>query len=136
MTSKRSRTGKKPKYLGARDIVLIHSTLIGETGGSHGIRDRERVEAIIARPQQEVFGKRLCPTLWDQAASYGHDIIRNHPFVDGNKRTGMTVMMLYLELNGLKTAVPKGEIERIAVRIAEEKLSYEEIAGWLKSSAA
>jgi len=114
------------------NILLIHSAIIDETGGSHGVRDHERLLGIVAHPKQIVFGKEIRPTLFDKAASYGFDIIKYHPFTDGNKRSGMLCMGAFLELNNFKIDVKTGMIEKMAVDIVVKNLEIHDIAKWLK----
>jgi death-on-curing protein len=125
----------KYKYLEIEDLLLIHSALIDEIGGSHGVRDMTRLDAACGHPKQKVFGKELFETLFEKAASYSFDIINFHPFVDGNKRTGMASMAVFLELNAWQLETKKGLVERMAVDSATKKLSDKEIAAWLKTNS-
>lgn len=130
-TLKPSKTNKI-EYLTADDILLIHSAIIDETGGSHGVRDTGRLLGIIDHPQQIVFGKEIRETVFEKAAAYGYDIIMYHPFVDGNKRSGMLSMNTFLELNGYGIEVESGMIEKIALGIVINKLDIPQIAEWLR----
>lgn len=107
--------------------------LIDEIGGSHGVRDHHMLASAEQAPKQKVFGKELYPTVFLKAALYARDIIFSHPFIDGNKRTGMTAAFVFLENNGHKAIVREGEISKFALTIIEEKLSVEKIAHWLKA---
>ena len=89
-----------PKYLSEAEILLIHSRLIDETGGLHGIRDLHAILSVIEQPRQAVFGKELYPTVFLKAAVYARHIIAHHPFLDGNKRTGITAASVFLSDNG------------------------------------
>lgn len=122
-------------YLTIEDVLLIHTGIITETGGFDGVRDIGRVQGIMDHPKQIVFGKELRETIFQKAAAYGHDIIKYHPFVDGNKRTGMTAMGVFLLLNGFQIDVPKGEIEKMALLTIEDKLEIEDIAQWLEKNS-
>lgn len=119
-------------YLTASQILLIHSLAIDETGGSHGVRDHHAVLGIEATPKQQVFGKELYPTAFEKAATYARGIILDHPFLDGNKRTGMIAASVFLENNGYRLAVRKGSVEQFAFKIINQKLDVETIAAWLK----
>lgn len=119
-------------YLTAGQILLIHSLAIDETGGSHGVRDHHAVLSIEAMVKQQVFGKELYPTIFAKAAVYARGIILNHPFLDGNKRTGMIAASVFLENNGYRPAVREGGVEQFALKIATEKLDAETIAAWLE----
>lgn len=119
-------------YLSIEDILEIHSFIIDETGGSHGLRDRGSLLATVALPAQTTFGHELYPTIFAKAAVYTRNIIFSHPFIDGNKRTAMTVAAVFLEDNGHEFVAPQGEIERFALEIIENHLDIEAIALWLK----
>jgi death on curing protein len=121
------------EYLTAKDILFIHSAIIDETGGSHGVRDMHFLESLEAQPQQAVFGKELYPSIFLKAAVYIFTIVTTHPFVDGNKRTGMTTGIVFLGNNNIDFNAQEGEIEHFAVSIVEQRLSREAIAEWLKA---
>lgn len=121
------------RYLTVRQILLIHSLVIDETGGSHGVRDHNAILSLEASPRQSVFGKELYPTIFMKAAVYARGIIMNHPFLDGNKRTGMTTASVFIANNGYKIYAEEGEVEEFALCVVSEKLDLEEIAEWFKS---
>lgn len=120
------------KYLTKEQILLIHSMAIDETSGLHGVRDYHVILSLEVAPKQKVFNKELYPTIFLKTAVYARDIIMNHPFLDGNKRTGMTAAGVFLENNGYKIIAKEGEIEKFALKIINEKISLETIAAWLK----
>lgn len=120
------------RYLSSEDILQIHSVVIDETGGAHGVRDMYIVLSLENSPKQIVLGKELYPNVFEKAALYARNIISNHPFIDGNKRTGMAATFVFLEDNELITKVEEGEIEEFALKIIKEKLEIKEIAVWLK----
>lgn len=119
-------------YLTTEQILLMHSMLVDEYGGSHGIRDKVLLLSTEQLPQQQAFGKELYPTIFLKAAVYARNIISSHPFVDGNKRTGITCAVVCLERNGFVFNTATGELEDYAVFIANKKPSLKEIAAWLK----
>lgn len=123
------------KYLSAGDILQIHSMIIDETGGLHGVRDYHAILSLESTPKQKVFGKELYPTIFLKAAVYIRNLIMSHSFVDGNKRTGMTSASVFLENNGYIITVKKGEIERFVLRVINEKLDLDIIAAWLKKNS-
>jgi len=87
-------------YLNRNQVIAIHNEVIEQTGGSKGIRDIRLLESAIARPQMTFVKKDLYPDIFSKTSALGHSIILNHPFVDGNKRTGYMVMRLFLNING------------------------------------
>ncbi|MBI2635433.1 MAG: type II toxin-antitoxin system death-on-curing family toxin [Parcubacteria group bacterium] len=119
-------------YLSRRELLLIHSIIIDETGGPHGVRDYHVIAVLGDLPRQKFGGQELYKTIFIKAALYARNIIAGHPFVDGNKRTGMTAASVFLESNGYQIIAKKGEIEKFALKIVREKLDLEEIAKWLK----
>lgn len=120
------------KYLSAEEILLIHFKLIERYGGSHGTRDLERVRSAAVTPSQEVFGQEQYPDLFEKAAVYARNIIADHPFTDGNKRTGVTAAVMFLKQNNRVFVAKAGELEDFAVRIATDMLNVKEIAAWFK----
>lgn len=121
-------------YLTVEEILRLHYKLIDDYGGSHGIRDEGRLKSVMEAPRQEVFGVEQYPGLTEKAAVYVRNIIGDHPFSDGNKRTGITVAGIFLLRNGLKlTAAPK-ELEDFAVKVATDSLDIPEIAAWFAAN--
>lgn len=120
-------------YLTAEDILLIHSMLIDEYGGAHGVRENQLLLSTEQLPQQAAFGQELYPSPFLKAAVYARNIITSHPFFDGNKRTGITCAAVFLENNGFEAIAKNGEFETYAVQIAKEKPALEDIAEWLKA---
>jgi len=123
------------RYLTAQQLLLIHSRLIDQTGGSAGVRDQNRIKSVIEAPKQAVFGQEQYATVFKKATVYIRNIIYDHPFVDGNKRTAMLSGLTFLDLNGYTTDCKPGEIEKLAVRIATKKITINEITGWLEKRA-
>ena len=105
---------------------------VDESGGSHGLRDLGLLESAVERPRASFGGQDSYPTIFDKAAALIHSLLRNHAFVDGNKRTSMFSVMTFLELNGYKFEARQKEVVVYALRIENDKLSVEEISKWLK----
>ncbi|HEX9153706.1 MAG TPA: type II toxin-antitoxin system death-on-curing family toxin, partial [Candidatus Saccharimonadales bacterium] len=108
--------------LSLEQLLEIHSLVAEITGGSMGLRDLGRLEAAIAVQTQNVFGEELYPGTLDKTAALIRNIVADHPFVDGNKRTAMLAGLTLLEINGIRFGADPGEIEDFAVRIATDKL--------------
>lgn len=124
------------KWLTVDDLGIIHLQIIDSSGGSQGIRDNGRLEAAIGSMRQEVFGEALYPTIFEKAAVLMRGIIADHPFVDGNKRTGIMAALVFLNLNNLDTShLTDKELEDFAVQVAVEHLDIPMIATWLKAHA-
>jgi len=123
-------------WLTVQDIELIHIQIIDESGGSQGTRDAGRVESAIASMRQQAFGKDLYPGIFDKAAVLCRGIIADHPFVDGNKRTGMMSAIIFLNLNGVDTSkLQDQDLEDFAVKIAVDQLDVAAIAAWLEDNS-
>ncbi len=122
------------KWLDLDDLEIIHLQIIDASGGSQGVRDRGRLESALAAMQQEAFGEALYPGIFEKAAVLLRGIIADHPFVDGNKRTGMMAALVFLNLNGRDTSsLLDQELEDFAVQVAVEHLDIPTIADWLKT---
>lgn len=120
------------KYLTAQDILVLHDRVIEETGGSHGLRDLGLLIAAAERPKMAFGGTELYRDTPAKAAAYFESLARNHPFVDGNKRTAVLTVGRFLYLNGLELAATNRAIEHFALRVAKGELNVLAIAAWLK----
>ncbi|HEU5168080.1 MAG TPA: type II toxin-antitoxin system death-on-curing family toxin [Chitinophagaceae bacterium] len=117
-----------------KEVELLHRILIDKFGGSHGIRDNAALESAIARPLQTFDGNDLYPSVLEKAASLIESILVNHPFIDGNKRTGYTALRLYLIQNGLDITASHENKYEFVINIASGTLKYKGILSWLKSN--
>lgn len=122
--------------LSIEQIIKLHSRSIERYGGSDGVRDLGRLEAVVATQTQEVFGYEVYPELYDKAAAIMRGIIADHPFYDGNKRAGSICAQVFLEANGLNFSTKPGEIADFAVRVATDHLEVDEISDWLSKHCA
>lgn len=114
-----------------KDAEEIHRTLIENFGGSHGIRDMPNLQSALARPFQTFDGKDLYPTVIHKAASLIESILINHPFIDGNKRTGYVLMRMLLINNDLDIHATQEEKYDFVMNIASGKIEFENIVSWL-----
>jgi len=119
------------KYLTSEQVLFIHARLIAETGGSHGVRDLARLESAVARPQAAFGGKELYPDVFLKAAALLDSLINNHPFVDGNKRTGITAAALFLQANGQQLTANTAELEEFTLQAATSHPDLPILADWL-----
>ena len=107
-----------PIWIDARDALLLHDRLLALHGGAAGVRDDGLLQSALARPQQH-YAYADTPDLIEMATVYTAGIVRNHPFVDGNKRTGFVVGILFLELNGYRfTATQENAAQAVIERAA------------------
>lgn len=123
-------------YLTPEQVLFIHYRLIEETGGSHGIRDIALLQSAVARPVATFDNKDLYPDLFSKTAALMHSVIKNHPFVDGNKRTAITVASIFLLRNGYNLKTSNKELERFTLKVTNEHIELQEIAGWFKKHSA
>lgn len=121
------------QYLNLEEILRLHFMLVEDFGGLHGVRDENRLKSVVEAPQAVMYGVEQYTTVYEKAAVYMRNIVQDHPFHDGNKRSGVTVGGVFLQRNGvLLTAAPR-ELEDFAVRIATDRLDVASIADWLKA---
>lgn len=120
-------------YLTAEQVLFLHARLIEETGGSHGVRDVALLESAVARPQATFDGVDLYPDLFCKAAALMDSLIRNHPFIDGNKRTGIAAAALFLRQNGRYLTATNSELEAFTLYVTESRPDVSEIAAWLET---
>jgi death-on-curing protein len=112
-------------------LLLLHYKLIDRFGGSHGLRGLNLIKSVLETPKTNYYR-----THFDKAAVYARNIIGDHPFVDGNKRTGITAAIIFLEKNDTQLDFTEGELEDFAVKIANQKLEIAAISKWLESKAS
>jgi death-on-curing protein len=114
-----------------KEVEQLHRILIDKFGGSHGIRDNAALESAIARPSQMFDSKELYPSVLEKAAALIESILINHPFIDGNKRTGYTLLRLFLIQNEMDITASQDNKYEFVIDIASGTLKYEGIISWL-----
>jgi death on curing protein len=115
-------------------ILKLHELSIKKYGGSYGIRDKGLLESAIVRPNQTFGGEDLYPTVYEKAAAIAESLIINHPFVDGNKRTGFLGMLAILEEGDLEITVSNEAIYEFVINISTGEIKFEQIVDWLKQN--
>jgi death-on-curing protein len=123
----------EPVWITKEECHAIHHELIARFGGLGGIRDEGLLDSALARPQQLYHYNQ--PTLAEMAASYAEGIVKNHPFLDGNKRSGFVAAALFLESNGLQLIAPEEEAVFRTLALAAGEIAATEYAEWLASSS-
>ncbi|HSF93987.1 MAG TPA: type II toxin-antitoxin system death-on-curing family toxin [Thermohalobaculum sp.] len=120
----------EPRWLGQRIIVAVHDAQLVRHGGAGGIRDAGLLDSALARPLNlQAYGEDdLCVL----AAAYAAGIVRNHPFVDGNKRTAFIAAALFLQENGQRLVAPQGEAVVMTLGLASGELPEAGFAAWLR----
>ena len=121
------------KYLTIQQVLAIHDQMVKRFGGSHGIRDIGLVDSAVARPQATFSGHDLYPTTFQKAGALLQSLLKNHPFVDCNKRTALTSAAIFLKMNGYKLNNSHKEEVEFAIRVDNSNLEVAQIASWLKT---
>jgi len=121
-------------YLSVEQVLFIHARLIESTGGEHGVRDLDILLSAIGRPYASFDQQDLYPDLFSKTAALMESLIPNHPFVDGNKRTGATAAGLFLILNGVRLTATNAELVAITMNIAKSQGNLDVIRSWLKDN--
>ena len=114
-------------------VVTIHSELIRHIGGSPGIRDENLLDMSINAPFQTFYGVDLYPTMIEKAAHLTYSLIKNHPFLDGNKRTGITVMLIFLKANNIEITCTNEELAALGWGLADSSITQTELVEWIIS---
>ena len=122
-------------YLSLEQVLFIHKRVMERYGGAQGIRDKNLLEFAVMRPQMSVFGEDAYPTLFLKAAVLLHSIVQNHPFLDGNKRTGFAAMHLMLLRNGHDLASSCMQEVRMCLDVAMGKMTVEQISRWIETNS-
>jgi death on curing protein len=120
------------RFLTLLEVLELHHQIIDQSGGALGIRDIGLLESAIAQPLMMFSGEDLYPSMIEKAIAIGFSIIMNHPFVDGNKRTGHAAMEVFLILNGMEISASVDEQEQIILAVASGKIESDAFVAWLE----
>lgn len=120
------------RYLTVIEVLALHGQVIEQSGGKDGVRDLGLLESAIAQPMMTFDGIDLYVSIVDKAVALGFSLIMNHPFVDGNKRTGHAAMEVFLVLNGLEIVASVEEQERVILSVAAGDTGREVFLDWLQ----
>ncbi len=121
-------------FLNVEEVIDYHTEIINEFGGSHGIRDLGLLISAVEMPKAQMFGEELHVTIFDKAAAYLFHIICNHPFIDGNKRSGTVAALTFLASNNVALKFNPKELEELVVQVEEGKIKKEGIAKFFEAS--
>jgi death-on-curing protein len=125
---------KEPLWIEERDALAIHDRLLALHGGAVGLRDLGLLQSALARPRQHYSSAETSDVV-ALAAMYTIGIVRNHPFVDGNKRTGFVIGILFLELHGYDFTASEADATQAVMALAASKLDEASYVAWLRSNA-
>lgn len=117
--------------LSKEQVVMLHSHLIKETGGSEGIRDMGLLESALESPFQSYAGEELYPSIQAKAARLCYGLVKNHAMIDGNKRIGAHAMLVFLAINGYELKYTQNELSDLILDVASDKKECEDILYWL-----
>ena len=119
-------------YLNQNQVLKLHDKIINKFGGIHGIRNDALLQSALANPLQTFAGLDLYPSVFDKAVQLCFGIIKNHPFLDGNKRLGLHLMLVLIHINGLKIDIAHDELIDIIFNVADGTFSQQDFLQALK----
>jgi death on curing protein len=123
----------EPCWLTREAVLAIHAQLLARFGGSAGIREDNMLESALAKPRQlHAYGQ---PNFYEMASAYAFGIVKNHPFVDGNKRTGFVAAYTFLGINGFDFIAPEAEAVLLTRGLAAGDITIEQYTLWLQKSS-
>jgi death-on-curing protein len=124
---------KKPAWVLREVVLILHEQSLAQFGGAPGVRDEGLLDSALGKPQNLLaYGK---PSLFDLAARYAFGLVKNHPFIDGNKRAGFVVAVLFLELNGYKFQATEVDAALCTLALAAGRMKEAAYSEWLKANS-
>jgi death-on-curing protein len=123
-------------YLDLQQVLDLHDASILLFGGSPGVRDLGLVQSAVAQPRQSFGGVDLYPTLVEKAGALGYSLVRNHGFVDGNKRTGFAALEVFLRANGSRVIASVADAEAAVLAVASGQMSRDQFTAWVAANIA
>jgi len=125
----------EPLFLTLADVLHIHEDRIRKYGGSTGVRDAGLLESAMGNAAATFGGEYLNPSIFDMAAAYLYGICRNHPFIDGNKRTALACALAFLGLNDRKIESTEDDLHDLVIGVAEGRVTKEDVAAFFERHA-
>ena len=122
-------------FLDVNDVLMLHADQIELYGGEHGLRDLGLLESAVAQAQASFGGEYLHGDVFEMAAAYLFHIVKNHPFLDGNKRCGAVTALAFLDLNGIEIDAPTGSLYELTLSAAQGEIGKAEIADFFRTRA-
>ncbi len=124
---------KEPLWIDEADALTVHDYLLALDGGAAGLRDRASLQSALARPRQ-CYAYATAPDIAELAAACTAGIIGNHPFIDGNKRTGFVAGVLFLEINGYRFTASEEDATQAVLDLAAGVIEETQFAAWLRAN--
>ena len=121
------------RYLTVNEVLEAYSRVVQQTGGAVGIHDLGALESAVAQPRMTFGGDELYPTIVEKASALGFSLIQNHPFIDGNKRTGHAAMEMFLVLNGHEISATVEEQIKVILQVAASEMGRDAFTNWLRA---
>lgn len=121
------------RYLTLSEVLELYHLVMEQSGGAAGVRDLNALESALAQPRMTFGGQELYPTIVEKASALGFSLIRNHPFVDGNKRLGHAAMETFLVLNDYEIEASVDEQEQVILQVASGEMGREAFTDWLRA---
>ncbi len=121
------------KIITKNQIILLHDQIISETGGTRGLRDEGLLESALFTPFQVFGNEELYPSILEKAARLGFGLVKNHAFLDGNKRIGAHAMLVFLALNEIETDYSQDDLINIIMGIASGQCNYADLLEWVRA---
>ncbi len=122
------------RYLTLNEVLELHRRIIAQSGGALGVLSLSALESALAQPRMTFGAEELYPTVIEKASALGYSLIKNHPFVDGNKRTGHAAIEVFLVLNGFEIDAPVDEQERAILQVASGDMDRAAFLAWLRAT--
>ena len=120
------------RWISKEQILSLHDDILEEFNGKKGIREEALLDSAINAPFQTYGGAELYPGILEKSARLAYGVIRNHPFLDGNKRMGLHLMLIFQELNGIRLLYGEEEMVNLIVAVAAGEITEEKLCMWLK----
>lgn len=113
-------------------ILQLHKFLMQETGGLDGLRDASLLESAVQSPLATFDGQELYPRIKEKAAKLGYTLVKNHAFIDGNKRIGVYCMLIFLDVNGVEMIYSDDDLIALGLGLADGSFNYENVLDWIE----
>lgn len=118
--------------LTSNKILQLHQFLMQETGGLDGLRDATLLESAVQSPLATYDGQELYPRIKEKAAKLGYTLVKNHAFIDGNKRIGVYCMLIFLDVNGVEMIYSDDDLIALGLGLADGSFNYENVLDWIE----
>ena len=122
--------------LSQEKVLVLHELITEETGGDPSVRDMALLDSALESAYATFGGEELYPTREEKGARLAFSLIANHAFVDGNKRIGMFILLVFLEVNGIRLLPSNEEVARVGLAVAAGEMKYEELLKWIRANEA